>query len=350
MKFSKHFQIGTKWIGEGEPCFVVAEIGLNHNGSVELAKKLVKKAKECNADAVKFQKRSVKAILTKKGLNQPYNNWYSFGETYGEHRKALELSEESYRELKRLADETRIIFFASAWDKQSVDFLETLNVPAYKIASACVTDLPLVEYTAKKNKPVVMSTGMSTMEEIEEAVNTVSKYDDEFVLLHCVSTYPSDFAEINLRVMNTLRKRFDCLVGYSGHELSICVSEVAAVLGACMVERHFTLDRAMKGPDHAASLEPTGLFKLIRDIRDIETSMGNGQKKIVSREMEIRRKLAKSVVASCEIKKGQTINSRMLRCKSPALGLKPKFIPKLVGKTVKTHVLEDEYIQLEDVA
>lgn len=349
MKFSKRFKIASRWIGDGEPCFIVAEVGLNHNGEIQTAKELIREAKQNRADAVKFQKRDIDSLLTEKMMNQPYQAWYSYGETYAEHRKNLELSEAEYRELKLYADSLGIIFYGSAWDKKSADFLETLDVPAYKIASADVTNLPLVEHISKKGKPVIMSTGMSSISEIEEAVHIIENYNNELVLLQCVSTYPSEFPEINLNAIKTLRKKFNCPIGYSGHELAICVTEVAVALGACMIERHFTLNRAFKGPDHSNSLEPHGLFLLVRDIRDIEASMGDGEKRIVDREIPIRKKLGKSIVASCDILKGETITRKVLTVKSPALGLEPKFIPKFIGKKASRLIRKDDYLQKSDM-
>ena len=271
--FKKRIEVSGRGIGEGKPCFVVAEIGLNHNGSVEIAKKLIDAAVGCGADAVKFQKRSVDKILTKEALDAPYDTWYAYGKTYGEHRRALELSNEEFIVLQKYSNERNIIFFASPWDEESADFLEDINIPLFKIASADVTNLVLVKHIAEIRKPIILSTGMSTLNEIKESVDIISRYTDDLILLHCVSSYPCNYEEINLRNMKTLRENFNCLVGYSGHEKGIAVSEAAVALGACVIERHFTLDRTMKGPDHAASLEPTGLFKLIRDIRNIEVSM-----------------------------------------------------------------------------
>ena len=343
-RFEKKIRIGDKCIGEGEPCFIVAEIGLNHNGDVVLAKRLIDGAKECGADAVKFQKRSIDKMLTKEILDMPYDVWYAYGKTYGEHRRALELSEEEFLDLKRYADSKSIIFFASAWDEGSADFLETLDVPLYKIASADLINLPLIEHIAKMGKPIFLSTGMASLTEIAEAVETISKHNAKLVLLHCVSTYPSEFEEINLRVMETLRQEFDCLVGYSGHELGIAVSEASAALGACVVERHFTLDRTMKGPDHAASLEPPGLSRLVRNIRAIEGAMGSRTKSIQENEKAIRTKLAKSVVTTVDIPKGATITREMLTVKGPNSGLPPKYISILPGKKAATDIPADTIV------
>ena len=342
--FGKRIKIGDKWVGDDEPCLVVAEIGLNHNGDVGLAKRLIDGAKECGADAVKFQKRSIDKILTREILDMPYDVWYAYGKTYGEHRRALELSEEEFWELKRYAASKSIIFFASAWDEESADVLETLDVPLYKIASADLINLPLIEHIAKMGKPIFLSTGMASLTEIGEAVETVSRHNRQLVLLHCVSTYPSQFEEINLRVMETLRQEFDCLVGYSGHELGIAVSEASAALGACVVERHFTLDRTMKGPDHASSLEPPGFSKLVRDIRAIEGAMGSTTKCIQQNERPLRAKLAKSVATTVAIPKGAIITKDMLTIKGPNTGLPPKYISILPGKKAVTNIPADTTI------
>jgi sialic acid synthase SpsE len=347
--FKRRIEIGNRFVGDGEHCFVAAEIGLNHNGDIQLAKSLINTAAECGADAVKFQKRCVDAILTEEYLEKPYDVWYSYGKTYGAHRRALEFSDKEFKELKEYSDGKGILFYASAWDEDSADLLESMDSPAYKIASACVTDLPLIHHIAKKGKPVILSAGMSTVDELKEAVDTVAEYNDELIILHCVSTYPSEYGEINLNNMRRLRELFDCPIGYSGHERGIAVSEAAVALGACMVERHFTLDRAMKGPDHAASLEPPGLSKLVRDIKNIERAMVSFEMRIQDREIPVRDRLAKSVVAAIDIPVGTIITDEMLAKKSPARGLPPKYITILPGKRAKTNIKKDAAITREMV-
>lgn len=343
----KKIKIGNRIVGEGEPCFIIAEGGVNHNGNTELAKKLVDVAVDCKADAVKFQKRSIEKILTREALEMPYLGPNSFGKTYGEHRRKLELSHDAWYELKEYCKGKDIMLLASVWDEESADFIEELEVPAFKIPSADLINLPLLEHVAKKGKPIILSTGMSSVEEIEDAVNTIKKYNDELFLLQCTSTYPSEHEDINLRAMETLKNRFDVLVGYSGHERGIAISEAAAALGAVIVERHFTLDSMMKGPDHAASLEPPGLFKLVRDIRSIEISMGSSEKRIQEREKPIRTKLAKSVVAAVDIPKGTVITREMLTVKGPNTGLSPKYIYTLPGKRAVKDINEDTVLTEE---
>jgi sialic acid synthase SpsE len=322
---------------------------VNHNGKLDLALQLIDIASEAGADAVKFQKRSVEKILTKEALNQPYISPTSLGKTYGEHRKALELQREDYEEIVKRCRERGIIFLASAWDQDSVDFLEQFDVVAHKIASADLTNLPLIEYIAKIGKPVILSTGMSEMHEVDRAVNLIKRYNEQLILLHCTSTYPSRFEEINLRIMRVLRERFDVLVGYSGHELGIAVSTVAAALGAVMVERHFTVDRTLPGPDHAASLEPQGLRKMIRDIRAVERAMGTGEKRILERELPIRRRLTKSIVATKDIPAGTLLQREMLCFKSPGDGLNPGYLERIIGKRVVREIKADTSIKKEDI-
>lgn len=343
-------KIGDQTIGEGYPCYVIAEAGVNHNGSLELAKRLVDVAFAARVDAVKFQKRSVNDILIQDALNQPYTSSAALGDTYGEHRQRLELSQENYRELADYCREKGITFLASAWDIGSVDFIEALGVPAFKIASADLTNLPLLEHTARKGKPVILSTGMSTLEEISEAVQVVQQHNQQLVLLHCVSNYPCESAEVNLRVMETLRKQFNVPVGYSGHEKSGWAITLGAVaLGAVVIERHFTLDRTMSGPDHAASLEPLGLSRLMANIRDLEKAIGSGEKQISEAEMRVRKRLAKSIVARCDIEQGTTILPEMLIVKGPGEGLSPRYLAELSGKVARHTIKADTLIPLESL-
>ena len=344
----KKIKIGKRFVGEGEPCYIVAEIGLNHNGKFEIAKKLIDEAVKAGADAIKFQKRNINKLLIREYINKPYLGPNSFGNTYGEHRRNLELSDDDWYRLVKYSEKLGIDFFASAWDIDSADFLEKLGIPAYKIASADVTNLPLIERIAKKKKPIILSTGMSTLEEIDEAVKTVNKYTDKLIILHCISTYPFDEQYANLNVMNTLKERYEFPIGYSGHEKSGHVVTLAAVaLSACLVERHFTLDHTMRGPDHAASLEPHGLADMIESIRKVESALGSLNKDILDIEIPVREKLAKSIVAAKTIKRGQIIKKDDLTAKSPGTGLKTKYIEKLIGKIAKQDIPEDTIVPKE---
>jgi N-acetylneuraminate synthase len=280
-------KIGNKLIGGRNPCYVIAEIGINHNGDIDLAKKLIDVAVSAGADAVKFQKRTVDVVYTPEELARPREN--PFGPTNGDLKRGLEFGFEQYAIIDEYCHEKGIDWFASCWDEGSVDFIDQFNPPAYKIASASLTDDNLLEHTRAKGRPVILSTGMSSLEQIDHAVRILGKKD--LVILHSCSTYPAHYEELNLRVIPVLAQQFAVPVGYSGHETGIPSSVAAVALGACVIERHLTLDRAMWGSDHAASLEPNGLTRLVRDIRLIETSMGDGVKRVLEREKPVIEKL-----------------------------------------------------------
>jgi len=343
-------QLGSQTVGENDPTYIIAEIGINHQGEVEIAKKLIKEAAHGGANAVKFQKRSIKRILTHEGLEMPYDNRNSFGKTYGEHKKALELSESDYQELMNYASEHNVDFIASGWDEESIDFLDELGVPFFKMASADLTNIPLLIHTAKKNKPMILSTGMANMEMVETAVNAIKPFDVPLCILQCTSTYPSVFEEVNLGVINTFKQHFpQAVIGYSGHELGIAITEAAVALGAKIVERHFTLDRTMKGGDHAASLEPGGFSKLVRDIRHIEVAMGGPTKQIQASEAPIFKKLAKSVVSLVELSAGTILTRDMLTTKGPGTGISPARMDELLGKMVINDIAADVVLKDEDI-
>ncbi|MCC6176783.1 MAG: N-acetylneuraminate synthase family protein [Chloroflexi bacterium] len=340
-------EIEGRTIGEGHPCYVIAEAGVNHNGDPQLAKRLVDIAADAGADAVKFQKRTVADILIAEALMRPYTVPTSLGATYGEHREKLELSAEDYQMLRDHARARGITLLASAWDVRSVDLLDGLGIPAFKIASADCSNLPLVEYIARTGKPVLLSTGMSDLAEVDEAVETVRRHNDRLVLFQCTSTYPCDNDQINLRVMQTYRERYGCVVGYSGHERGLAPTEAAVALGANVVERHFTIDRTMIGPDHAASLEPSGLQRLIRNIRNIEKALGSPEKRILEPERKVRERLAKSIVARQDIPAGAVITAEMLTVKGPGTGLKPGVLPLLVGIVAEAPIAGDTLVPAE---
>lgn len=342
-------QIGNHAVGEDAPCYIIAEIGLNHNGDVDIAKKSIAAAAQAGANAVKFQKRTTKDVLIKEYLDRPYSGQNSYGATYGEHRDALELPDEVWPELCKMSQDLGMACFASPWDLKSADFLETLDVPAYKIASGDLTNLPLLKHVAAKGKPVILSTGMSTSEEIQEAVEAVTATNAQLILLHCVSTYPFDDHLANLGLIGTLREQFpQAVIGYSGHEKSgHIISLAAAVLGAKVIERHFTLDRTMRGPDHAASLEPHGFGLVVENIRKVEGAMGDGKKEILEDEIAVREKLSKSIVSTCDIKAGTVITADMLTVKSPGSGLLPRFLDDVCGKKAQVDVATDSLLPKE---
>jgi N-acetylneuraminate synthase len=280
-------KIENRIVGERYPCYVVAEIGINHNGDIDIAKKLIDVAASAGCDAVKFQKRTVEVVYTKEELARPRES--PFGQTNGDLKRGLEFGLEQYRMIDAYCRDKGIVWFASCWDEESVDFINQFHPPAYKIASACLTDDDLLIYTRAKGKPVILSTGMSSLDQIDHAVKILGRKD--LVILHSSSTYPAHYEELNLRVIPVLHHQFAVPIGYSGHETGIPSSTAAVAIGACMIERHVTLDRAMWGSDHAASLEPNGITRLVRDIRLVETALGDGVKRVLERELSMIQKL-----------------------------------------------------------
>ncbi len=279
--------IGDTVVGDGHPAYVIAEIGINHNGSVDLAKRLIHIAVAAGCNAVKFQKRTVDVVYTAEELAKPRES--KFGETNGDLKRGLEFGTEAFTEIDRFCREVGITWYASCWDEGSVDFIEQFHPVCYKIASASLTDDNLLRHHRSKGKPIILSTGMSTIEQVDHAVEVLSTKD--LILLHTCSTYPSSYDELNLRVIQTLKERYGVPVGYSGHETGLASTVAAVALGACVVERHITTDRALWGSDQAASLEPNGINKLVRDIRLVETSMGSPEKKVLPSEVPIAKKL-----------------------------------------------------------
>jgi N-acetylneuraminate synthase len=284
-------KIGDKLVGDDEPCFVTADIGINHNGSLDLAKQLIGKAFIGGCDAVKFQKRTIESVYSKEELEKPRES--PFGTTNGDLKRGLELNYEDYQDIDCYCKQIGILWFASCWDKKSVDLIDRFNPPCYKIASPCLTDDALLYHTKSKGKPIILSTGMSTLKQIDHAVDILGR--NNLVILHCTSTYPGKIEELNLKVIHALWERYRVPIGYSGHEVGIATTIAAAVLGARMVERHITLDRSMWGTDQAASVEPQGMERIVRYIHTNEKSMGDGFKKIYDSEIPIMKKLRKCI-------------------------------------------------------
>jgi len=280
-------KIGRQVVGDGYPCYAVAEIGINHNGDVDIAKRLISVAVAAGCSAVKFQKRTVDVVYPQEELARPRES--PFGTTNGDLKYGLEFGREEYQEIDHYCREVGMPWFASCWDEASVDFIEQFNPPCYKIASASLTDDGLLRYTRAKGRPIMLSTGMSTIEQIDQAVEVLGKRD--LILLHACSTYPAYYQELNLRAILTLRQRYSVPVGYSGHETGLPSSVAAVALGMCLIERHITLDRSMWGSDQAASLEPNGITRLMRDIRLVEVALGDGVKRVIEREQPVIKKL-----------------------------------------------------------
>lgn len=286
---NRELKLGKRLIGDGYPTYVIAEIGINHNGDLETAKRMIEAAVHSGADAVKFQKRTPEVCTPPEQQTQMRETPWGYI-TYLDYRYKVEFGKEEYGQIDKLCKQLGIDWMVSVWDEPSVDFMEQFDTPAYKVPSASLTDLSLLKYARKTGKPIIISTGMSTMGEINSGASTVGL--DNLVIMHCTSAYPCEPEELNLRMIQTLRNTFpNNPIGYSGHEVGLVPSAVAVALGACVVERHFTLDRAMWGSDQAASVEPGGFEKLIKYIRVTEAGLGDGVKKVYDSEMSSRKKL-----------------------------------------------------------
>ena len=346
----REFKIQNKSIGDSEFYFIV-EIGHNHQGKIKKAFKLIKKAKEAGANAVKLQKRDNKNLYTKKIFNEKYYNRNSYAETYGLHRETLEFGKSEYKELQSYAKEIDIDLFATPFDLKSVDFLSKLDVPAFKIASADLKNTILQRVIAKQNKPIFLSTGGGNLDDVKRAHDNISKFNNNLTILHCTSSYPSEIKDMNLNVIKTYLKEFpENVIGLSDHENGIDCAPIAYMLGARVFEKHFTLDRGSKGTDHAFSLEPIGLNKLIRNLKRINPMLGSSEKKFLESEKKPIFKMAKSIVTNKSLKKGHELTADDLTIKSPGGGLPPYKLESLVGKILKRSFEEEEILILEDLS
>ncbi len=344
----RHLNIGSRRIGPNEPCYVIAEIGLNHNGDLGIAKQLVDAAVAAGADAVKFQKRKLTETYRNEIVEQPRR-----GEQGLQYIVPLllefELSDDAFRELFAYCKSRDITFMCTPWDRASVDFLESMELDGYKIGSPDMTNFPLIEYVVATGKPLLMSTGMSTEEEIRRSLAYLDELNAEYALFHCVSTYPAAAEEINLRFMQTLREWSGRPVGYSGHDTGTAISLAAVAMGARLLERHLTLDRTMRGPDHKASLEPKQFAEQIQLLREVELSLGAPHRWMTRGETLNRRTLSKSLVAAANIPAHTPITRAMITSKSPGLGLSAQLVGKLVGRTLDRDVKFDEMFLPTDV-
>jgi sialic acid synthase len=331
------------------PGYVIAEIGHNHQGNLDKAlEMIVIAAKYCNVHAVKFQKRHNKDLYTKKFYNKDYNGQNSYGKTYGEHREALEFDKNEYQELIKCAKKHHVDFMSTAFDIPSVDFLEELGVSSYKIASADVTNTTLIEYMAKLKKPIFMSTGASTLEEIRIAHDTVRKYHDKLCILHCTASYPAENERINLKILETFRKEFpDVILGYSGHDLGILAPISAHLLGATVIEKHFTLNHNWKGTDHKMSLEPDMMKKMVESLNAISQMYGTAQKVVNDFEVDARAKMGKSIYSARPLPDGCVIKMSDICIKSPGGFLPPYELNKIIGKKLVAPLNEEEPVTLD---
>ena len=339
--------IGDKTINRNGSVFFIAEIGINHNGDIGIAKKLIDIAAACGADAVKFQKRVVEESFTEERLSRPYLTKNSWGKTYGEHKHRLELSYEAYIELKEYAHSNGLLFGVTPCDFGSVDLLERLGIDFFKTASGDLTNLPLIRRIAKVGKPMIVSTGMSNMDTVDAIYLELSKADAEFAFLSCTSTYPTPSDDVNLRVVQTYLDRFDCVIGYSGHELGFIPTIGAVTLGARIVERHITLDRTMRGSDHIGSLDPRQLEQVVFGIRELEKSLGDGVKEVRESEKPFMEKLTKSVVLKRDVKKGEVLGEDNLCMKHPGGEISGMEWDGLVGKQFVKNCKKDELLQCD---
>lgn len=341
---------GTR-IADDTDCWVIAEIGHNHQGKLDQCKELFRRAKECGADAVKLQKRDNRSLFTKAAFDKPYENENSFGATYGEHREKLEFGRDEYVELKRYAEELGLTFFATAFDIPSADFLADLDVPAYKIASGDLTNLPLLRHVARIGKPMIVSTGGGTLDDVRRVYDEIKPINPQLALLQCTAGYPPAWEELNLRVIETYRELFpDVVVGLSSHDSGIAMGPVAYVLGARIIEKHFTLNRAMKGTDHAFSLESPGLRRLCRDLKRTRVALGDGVKRCYESEELPIMKMGKKLVAARKLSAGTVLTARDVAVKSPGDGLRPYELDKVLGRRLVRDLAEDDGISWSDLA
>lgn len=335
-------------LGKEQPCFIIAEIGINHNGKIEVAKKLIDESVKCGANAVKFQKRNLDALYREEVLRDP--NIESQGlEILLDVLKKVELSESDYADIVQYCSKRGIIFLCTPWDIDSVDFLESLNVPAYKIASPDMTNFPLIRHVGKTNKPILISTGMSTMGEIEKTVDFLKSENIEFILMHSNSTYPAPVESLNLSLIRVLEQKFQNLIGYSGHEQGITPSVIAYALGAVIIERHITIDKTMEGIDQSSSLEPHEFVQLVSFIREAEKAVGNPIKKMTRGEILQREVLGKSILAGSDIMSGDIFTESNIIVKGPAKGLSPQYFYEILGKKSNRNIKKGTYLQQEDI-
>ncbi len=341
-------KIGRKSVGLGQPCFIIAEAGINHNGNLKLAHRLIDAAKSAGADAVKFQTFKAERLVAPGAPKADYQVKAGVKGSHYEMLRRLELSEKAHRDLRNYAKRKKIIFLSSPFDEESANFLERLHLPAFKIPSGEITNLPFLRHVARKKKPMIVSTGMSYLSEVRTAVRTIEAAGNKnLVLLHCVSQYPANPAEVNLKAMLTLKKIFGFPVGYSDHTLGIEIAIAAVAMGACVVEKHLTLDRTLRGPDHKASLEPTEFTTMVRGIRNVESAFGNGIKKPAKSEANTAAVARKSLVATRDIAAGTKLKKEHLAVKRPGTGLPPAMLVRLVGRTTRKKISAGSLIRLE---
>jgi len=326
-------KIGKHFLGKNKPVFVIAEAGVNHNGKIHLAKRLVDAAIDANADAIKFQTYVTNKLVSKKLAPQMYKMLQKY-----------EMRDKDFEELRDYSKSSGIIFSSTPFDTKSCDLLEKLSVPFYKLGSGDLENIPLIIHASKKKKPILLSTGMSTNQEITQALHSILPYNNNLILMHCTSLYPANFNEANLNIIPEMNKRFRVPMGYSDHTLGYEASLAAVSLGACVIEKHITLDNKMQGPDHKASLDPQTFKKMISSIRNIEKSFGSNTKKVLTRELQTKKIARRSIVAIHNIPKGKVIDKSDIDILRPYGGIEPKYFNKVLGKKSKISIKNGSFV------
>ena len=342
--------IGTHNISDDSLPFFISEVGSNHQGDIEHCKKLILAFKNAGASAVKLQKRFNKTFYSKNLYQETYSNPNSFAKTYGEHREYLDFDKPQWTELMSFSKENNILLFSTAFDIESAEFLEELDVQLYKIPSGGLKHIPLIKTVASFNKPVVISTGGGTIEDVDRVMEATADYSDNIIILQCTAGYPVAWEDLNLNVIKTYRERYpNNIIGLSSHDNGIAMALVSYTLGARVIEKHFTLNRANKGTDNSFSLEPNGFKKMVRDISRTQMALGDGVKKDLSSEKEPLRKMATAIRANTDLAKGSILTSEMIKFAAPDDGLAPYNIESLIGKVLKDPIKEDGLILFDNL-
>ena len=342
MAQKRTMRIGDHILDDASDCFVIAEVGHNHQGDLDTAHRLLEAAAQAGADAVKLQKRDNRHLFTSEFFDSPYVGPNSFGETYGAHREHLELDRAQYADLSAHAKELGVILFATAFDHPSADFLADLEMPAYKIASGDLRNLPLIEYVARIGRPIFISTGGGEMDAVVRAHDAARTYNDDVCIMQCTAGYPPAWDELNLSVITTYRERFPgTVIGFSSHDNGIAMATAGYALGARAVEKHFTLDRTMRGTDHAFSLEPAGMRKLVRDLRRARLAIGDGVKRTFASETAPVIKMSKQLVATRDLPIGHRVTADDVAARSPGGGMPPDLVGEVIGRVLTAPLSAD---------
>ena len=347
----RELRIEGRTIGDDQECYVIAELGHNHQGDIEVCKQLIDAARACGASAVKLQKRDNRTLYTREMYDSVYSSENAFGDTYGRHRERLEFDRDAFAELQQYSRQVGMTLFATVFDLPSADLLNDLGVPAFKIASGDLKSLSLLAHVARMGKPLFISTGGGTLDDVRRAYETVRPLNEQICLMQCTATYPSDYPEVNLRVIDTYRREFpEIPIGFSSHDNGIAMDLVSYVIGARVIEKHFTLNRAWKGTDHSFSLEPQGLAKLVRDIRRARVALGDGVKRAYPSEAPALRKMGKKLVVAHDLPRGHALTEADFLLQSPGDGLPPSELGALVGRRLLRDLSSGTTLTLADLA